>query len=71
MRAKNYLDTENDANRWVTFEIKSVEITGPLVPDKTVPAKVRGDLMAQLKSSETAPEPPEQPWTNVSGRVPG
>ncbi|MBK8995612.1 MAG: protein kinase [Myxococcales bacterium] len=27
------------------------------------------DLMAQLKSSDAAQEAPEQPWTNMSGRV--
>jgi len=30
MRSKNFLDTEVDANRWVTFEMKGVEINGPL-----------------------------------------
>jgi polyisoprenoid-binding protein YceI len=44
MRGKPYLETENEANRWVTFEITSVEIAGPLEPGKAIPAKVRGIL---------------------------
>src|SRR3989441_13294062 len=28
MRSKNFLDTEVEANRWVTFEVTSVEIGG-------------------------------------------
>jgi polyisoprenoid-binding protein YceI len=52
MRSKNYLDTEVDANRWVTFEVKSVEIAGPLEPGKTVPAKVKGILTVKQKPVE-------------------
>ena len=52
MRGKNYLDTEVEANRWVTFEIKSVEIAGPLEPGKTVPAKVKGVLTVKQKPVE-------------------
>jgi polyisoprenoid-binding protein YceI len=32
MRGKPYLETETEANRWVTFEITNVEIAGPLEP---------------------------------------
>ena len=49
MRAKNYLDTEVEANRWVTFEIKSVEIAGPLVVGKDVAAKISGILTVKQK----------------------
>src|SRR4029077_3083466 len=28
-RSKNYLDTEVEPTRWVTFEVKGVEIAGP------------------------------------------
>jgi polyisoprenoid-binding protein YceI len=49
MRGKNYLDTEVEANRWVTFEIKSVEITGPLVAGKEVVAKIMGVLTVKQK----------------------
>ena len=49
MRSKNYLDTEVDANRWVTFEIKSVELVGPLVAGKDVPAKITGVLTVKQK----------------------
>ena len=52
MRGKNYLDTEVEANRWVSFEIKSVEIAGPLEPGKTVPAKVKGVLTVKQKPVE-------------------
>ena len=52
MRGKPYLETENEANRWVTFEIKSVEIAGPLEPGKTIPAKVRGILTVKQKPVE-------------------
>jgi polyisoprenoid-binding protein YceI len=49
MRGKTYLDTETDANRWVTFEIQKVEITGPLTPGKETPAKVHGVLTIKQK----------------------
>jgi len=52
MRGKPYLETENEANRWVTFEIKGVEISGPLEPGKTIPAKVRGILTVKQKPVE-------------------
>jgi polyisoprenoid-binding protein YceI len=52
MRSKNYLDTEVEANRWVTFEIKSIEIAGPLEPGKMVPAKVTGILTVKQKPVE-------------------
>jgi len=49
MRGKNFLDTEIEANRWVTYEIKSVEIAGPLELGKAVPAKVRGILTVKQR----------------------
>ena len=49
MRAKAYLDTEVEANRWVTFEIKNVEIAGPLVVGKEVAAKIAGILTVKQK----------------------
>jgi polyisoprenoid-binding protein YceI len=52
MRGKNFLDTEVDANRWVTLEMKSVEIAGPLEPGKAIPAKVRGILTVKQKPVE-------------------
>ncbi len=52
MRGKPYLETDNEANRWVTFEVKSVEIAGPLEPGKTIPAKVRGVLTVKQKPVE-------------------
>jgi polyisoprenoid-binding protein YceI len=52
MRGKNFLDTEVEANRWVTFEMTSVEIAGPLEPGKAIPAKVRGILTVKQKPVE-------------------
>ena len=52
MRGKNFLDTEVDANRWVTYEIKNIEIAGPLEPGKAVPAKVRGILTVKQRPIE-------------------
>jgi polyisoprenoid-binding protein YceI len=49
MRSKNFLDTEVEANRWVTFEIKNVEIAGPLAVGKEVPAKITGILTVKQK----------------------
>jgi len=44
LRSKNYLDTENEANRFAVFVLKGVEIGGPLDPGKEVPAKLKGTL---------------------------
>jgi polyisoprenoid-binding protein YceI len=52
MRSKNYLETEVEANRWVTFEVTSVEIAGPLEPGKKVPAKIKGILTVKQKPVE-------------------
>jgi polyisoprenoid-binding protein YceI len=52
MRAKPYLETEIEANRWVTFEVRSVEIAGPLEPGKPVPAKIQGILTVKQKPVE-------------------
>jgi polyisoprenoid-binding protein YceI len=53
MRGKNYLDTEVDANRWVTFEVRKIEIAGPLEPGKETPAKVHGVLTIKQKPADT------------------
>jgi polyisoprenoid-binding protein YceI len=52
MRSKSYLDTEVEANRWVTFEVTGVDIAGPLEPGRAVPAKVRGILTVKQKPVE-------------------
>jgi polyisoprenoid-binding protein YceI len=44
MRTKPYLETEVEANRWVTFQVTGAEIQGPLEPGKAVPARIRGLL---------------------------
>jgi polyisoprenoid-binding protein YceI len=49
MRSKGYLDTEVEANRWVVFELKNVEIAGPLVVGKDVAAKLTGLLTVKQK----------------------
>ena len=43
MRAK-YLQTGVEANRWVTFEVLSAEVAGPLQPGHAVKAKIRTSL---------------------------
>src|SRR5438067_578308 len=53
MRGKNYLDTEVEGNRWVTFEVKKVEIAAGLQPGKEVPAKVHGVLTIKQKPTDT------------------
>lgn len=50
MRAENYLNTAVEANRWVTFEVKRVEVAGPLEPGKETQAKVHGVLTVKQKS---------------------
>jgi polyisoprenoid-binding protein YceI len=49
MRGKSYLDTEVDGNRWVTFEVKHVEIAEPLVSGKETPARIHGILTIKQK----------------------
>ena len=56
MRSKPYLETEVEANRWVTFDVKSVDITGPLEPGKAMPAKIRGVLTVKQKPVERVAE---------------
>src|SRR5437870_12252985 len=65
MRSKNFLDTEVEANRWVTFEVKSVEIAGPLEPGKAIPAKVRGILTVKQKPVERVAEATVT-WTKLT-----
>ena len=52
MRSKNYLETEVEANRWVMFEVKQVEMSEPLVPGKEMPAKIHGVLTIKQKAVE-------------------
>jgi polyisoprenoid-binding protein YceI len=54
MRGKNYLDTAAaEANRWVVFELKGVEVAGPLEPGKETSARVKGVLTVKGKPVET------------------
>ena len=49
MQEPRYLDTANEANKFAIFEIKGVEIAGPLEPGKETPAKVKGVLTIKQK----------------------
>ena len=54
MRSKDFFDSEgNEANRYATFELKSLEVTGPLEAGKTTPAKARGTLTIHGKAIDT------------------
>ncbi len=54
MRSASYLDTAaGDANRFAVFEIKNVEVPGPLEPGKEVLAKVSGVLTIKGKPVQT------------------
>lgn len=52
MRSKEYLDTENEVNRYAVFELKRVEIGGRLEPGKEMPAKLTGILTIKGKPAE-------------------
>lgn len=52
MQQPQYLDTANEANKFAVFEIKSIEIAGPLEPGKEAPAKVKGLLTIKQKPVE-------------------
>lgn len=52
MQEPRYLDTANEANKYAVFEIKSIEIAGPLEPGKEAPAKVKGILTIKQKPVE-------------------
>jgi polyisoprenoid-binding protein YceI len=52
MRSKQYLDTDVEANRWVTFQVTKIEISEPLVPGKETPAKIHGVLTVKQKPVE-------------------
>lgn len=44
MLGKDYLDTAKETNRYAVFELKGVEVAGPLQPGKGMPARLRGTL---------------------------
>jgi polyisoprenoid-binding protein YceI len=53
MLGKTYLDVaSNESNKLVTFEVKRVEIAGPLEPGKQMPVKVHGTFTAKQKPIE-------------------
>jgi polyisoprenoid-binding protein YceI len=54
MQGPQYLDiASSEANKFAVFEIKSIEMAGPLEPGKEVPAKVKGILTIKQKPVET------------------
>jgi len=52
MRSKDYLDTENEANRYAVFELKRADVSGTLEPGKEVPARLTGILTIKQKPVE-------------------
>ena len=52
MQQPQYFDTANEANKFAVFEIKSIDIAGPLTAGKEVPAKVKGTLTITQKPAE-------------------
>ena len=53
MQEPRYLDTANEANRFAVFEIKRIDIAGPLEAGREVVAKVKGILNIKQKPVET------------------
>jgi len=53
MRSKDYLDTENEANRFAVFDLKGLEIGSPLEPGREMPAKLKGTLTIKGRPVET------------------
>ena len=49
MRGEDFLNTAREVNRFAVFDIKAVEIAGPLEPGKEIPAKVRGTFTVKGK----------------------
>ena len=49
MQTPQYLDTANEANKFAVFEIKSIDVAGPLEAGKEVTAKVKGILTIKQK----------------------
>ncbi len=54
MRGKDYLDTDIEANRYAVFELKSIEIGGPLERGKEMPAKLKGILTIKGRPVEVS-----------------
>ena len=53
MQMPQYLDTANEANKFAVFEIKSIDVPGPMEAGKEVMAKVKGILTIKQKPVET------------------
>lgn len=52
MQQPQYLDTAHEANKFAVFEIKSIDVAGPLEAGREVPAKVKGVLTIKQKPVE-------------------
>ena len=53
MQKPQYLDTASEANKFAVFEIKGIEVAGPMEAGKEVMAKVKGILTIKQKPLET------------------
>jgi polyisoprenoid-binding protein YceI len=54
MRGKNFLDSQtSETNRYAVFQVKGVELAGPLEPGKATPGTVRGTLTIRGRPVET------------------
>jgi polyisoprenoid-binding protein YceI len=53
MRGKSYLDTEVEANRWVTFEVTRAELAEPLQPGRETPSRIYGVLTIKNRPVDT------------------
>jgi polyisoprenoid-binding protein YceI len=56
MGSARFLDFENPSHRHAVFEVRSVEVAGPLELGKDVPARVRGVLTIKAMPLETVAE---------------
>jgi polyisoprenoid-binding protein YceI len=53
MMGANFFDiAASEANKTAVFELKSIELAGPLEPDKKVPAKIAGTLTIKGKPKD-------------------
>lgn len=53
MVGPDWLDVQNEVNRYAVFSVTAVEVAGPLEPGREVPAKVKGLLTIRQKAVET------------------
>jgi polyisoprenoid-binding protein YceI len=56
MFSKDFLDTANEAHRYATFEMKGLEMAGPLVPGQEAKARLRGTVTIRGKPVDVTAE---------------